>query len=435
MEIAIFKFDGNEIVDKFVSLINPERKIQSFVKRLTGIDEEITRLAPKFYEVAKRIIEITEDCIIVAHNAQFDYRMLQTEFTRLGYEFKRETLCTIELSKELIPDMPSYSLGKLTKALGIPISKRHRAEGDAQATVKLLKIILNKDSENNIVKKHIRERPKKQVDTKLLNILEPLPKETGIYFFYDKEDNPLYVGKSNNIHKRVSQHFSSTNPKSRSLQRKIAYVKHELTGSELIALLKENEFIKKLQPEYNSALTKTKFTHGVYLSTDKKGYQLLKIKPINAKGKPITTFSSLTSAKGFLEQMVTSYQLCLNKTSLGNTQKSCFKHGLKECLGACVGDESPESYNERVQALIDRYSFGKKNMLLITKGRNVNEKSLVYIKQGEVAGVGFFELNLQITNLEILERILFPIEHQRDAKHITQSFLRRYPNLVKLVIL
>ena len=433
MEIAIFRFDGTEVVDKFVSLVNPERKIQAFVKRLTGIDEEITRLAPKFYEVAKRIIEITEDCIIVAHNAQFDYRLLKTEFSRLGYDYKRDTLCTVELSKKLLPDMPSYNLGKLAKSLGIAISNRHRAEGDAQATVKLLKIILDKDTDDSVVKTYVRDTPKKQVDTKLLKLLHTLPKDTGVYFFYDKNDNPLYVGKSNNIHKRVGQHFTNTDSRAKALKKKTSYVKHILTGSELIALLKENEFIKKLQPEFNRALTKSKFSHGIYANTDKEGYITLKIKQTISKDEPITTFSSLKSAKGFLEQTTSAYELCLNKTSLGNRQKSCFKHSLKACYGACLGEEDPEEYNKRVNELIDRYSFRKKNLILVTKGRNPNEKSLVYIKKGEIIGVGFFELNLQITNLEILERILFPVNHQRDAKHIVQSFLRHKPNAIKVI--
>lgn len=435
MEIAIFKFDGTEIVDKFVSLINPERKIQSFVKKLTGIDEDVTRLAPKFHEVAKRIVEITEDCIIVAHNAQFDYRMLKVEFSRLGYTFKRETLCTVELSKKLIPDMPSYSLGKLTKSLGIPISTRHRAEGDALATVKLFKIILNKDADNSIIKKHIQETRQKQMDKKLLSILEPLPKETGVYFFYDKDENPLYIGKSNNIYKGVSQHFSNVNPKAKALQQKISYVKYELTGSELLALLKENEFVKNLEPIYNSALTKPKFSHGLYMSNDKKGYHILKIKPVSDKEQAISTFSSLKTAKSFLEQTISSHQLCRTKTSLGNPKTSCTDQGFKDCCGACVEDESPEAYNSRVEEAFKMLRFADKHMLLIGKGRNPNEKSLVYIKEGEIVGVGFFELNLQITNLDILERILFPIEHLKDAKHITQHYLRQYPNRVKVVAL
>ena len=132
-EIAIYKFDGEKVVDQFISLINPERPIQPFVVGLTGINNEMLRNAPKFYEVAKRIVEITTNCIIVAHNAKFDYRILRTEFKRLGFDFQRKSLCTVELSKKLIPDMPSYSLGKLVRALGIPLSDRHRANGDAQA--------------------------------------------------------------------------------------------------------------------------------------------------------------------------------------------------------------------------------------------------------------------------------------------------------------
>jgi len=91
-EIAIYKFDGNEIVDQFMSLVNPEIPIQPFVVKLTGISDQMLRNAPKFHEVAKRIIEITEGCVLVAHNAVFDNRILTTEFRRLGYKFKRETL-------------------------------------------------------------------------------------------------------------------------------------------------------------------------------------------------------------------------------------------------------------------------------------------------------------------------------------------------------
>lgn len=151
-EIAIYKFDGNEVVDQFISLVNPEIPIQPFVVKLTGINNAMLRSAPKFFEIAKRIIEITKGCIVVAHNASFDYRILRTEFQRLGYEYKRPTLCTVELSKKLIPDQVSYSLGKLVRALGIPMADRHRASGDAMATVKLFKLLLAKDTEKEILK-------------------------------------------------------------------------------------------------------------------------------------------------------------------------------------------------------------------------------------------------------------------------------------------
>ena len=174
-EIAIYKFDGHEVVDQFISLVNPEKEIQPFVVKLTGINNAMLRSAPKFYEVAKRIIEITEGCILVAHNTSFDYRILRTEFNRLGYDFVKPTLCTVELSKKLIPEQPSYSLGKLVRALGIPMSDRHRASGDALATVKLFKMLLAKDTEKEILISLIKAEIKSGLTPKLLDIVESLP--------------------------------------------------------------------------------------------------------------------------------------------------------------------------------------------------------------------------------------------------------------------
>ena len=182
-------------MDQFISLVNPEREIQPFVVNLTGINSKMLRSAPKFYEVAKRIIEITEGSILVAHNAQFDYRILKTEFKRLGFDFERENLCTVELSKQLIPDLPSYSLGKLVRSLGIPVSDRHRAAGDATATVKLFKMLLDKDLEKTIIKAAIRLDPKHQMEPKLTDIISKLPSVTGVYYIHKAEGEIVYIGK------------------------------------------------------------------------------------------------------------------------------------------------------------------------------------------------------------------------------------------------
>ena len=173
-EIAIFKYDGNKIVDQFISLINPERPIQPFVVQLTGINENMLRNAPKFYEVAKRIVEITEDCTLVAHNASFDYRMLSTEFNRLGFTFERATLCTVAFAKKLIPEQASYKLGRLVRSLGIPLSDRHRAAGDARATVKLLKLLLDKDVEKEIIKEVLRSKEADQVKRKFQHLVDTI---------------------------------------------------------------------------------------------------------------------------------------------------------------------------------------------------------------------------------------------------------------------
>ncbi|MGB5462220.1 MAG: exonuclease domain-containing protein, partial [Aureibaculum sp.] len=226
-EIAIHKYDGHQVVDTFISLLNPEREIQPFVVNLTGINSHMLRNAPKFYEVAKRIIEITSDCVIVAHNAKFDYRILRTEFRRLGYEYKRQTLCTVELSKKLIPDLESYKLGRLCRSLGIPVSDRHRANGDALATTKLFKILIDKDVHKSIVTTTIRQEPKYQLDPKLIDIMESLPTTTGVYYMHRADGEIIYIGKSRNIKKRINQHFTNSNPKSKKIQSQVTAVTYE----------------------------------------------------------------------------------------------------------------------------------------------------------------------------------------------------------------
>lgn len=424
-EIAVYKFDGLKVVDQFISLVNPEQPIQPFVVNLTGINNEMLRNAPKFYEVAKRIVEITEDCILVAHNAKFDYRILRTEFRRLGFEYERKSLCTVELSKKLIPDMPSYSLGKLVRALGIPLSDRHRASGDAQATIKLFKMLLAKDVEKDIMKEHVRKEPKNNLETKLVFILEELPSETGVYYFHNENGDIIYVGKSRNIRKRVNQHFTNDNPKSREMQKKVASVSYELTGNELIALLKENQEIKQIKPKYNRALRKDIFSHALYHFKDENGYINLKIAKSNKNEKNITTFSSLRSARNSVTKWVEEYELCSRLSGLHGGKGSCFAYSIKSCHGACVDEETPDEYNDRVKNLIDRYSYENQNMLLIGRGREVDEKSALLIEDGEFKGVGYYNLNHQINNLDIIRSIITPMKNNRDAQHIIQSFLRK----------
>lgn len=424
-EIAIYKFNGHEIVDQFISLINPEKKIQPFVVNLTGINSKMLKNAPKFYEVAKRIVEITTDCILVAHNAKFDYRILKTEFSRLGYEFERSNLCTVELSKMLIPDLPSYSLGKLVRSLGIPVSDRHRASGDALATVKLFQLLLDKDVEKSIVQNYVRKEPKFQMEPKLLDIIASLPSITGVYYIHKSNGDIVYIGKSKNIKKRINQHFTGQNPKSKKIQREVATVSYESTGSELIALLKESEEIKRNKPIYNRALRKTIFTHGLFSFVDASGYINLKIERVKGNLIPITTFSNLQSAKSFLSRVTDKYHLCQKLTGQYKTKSHCFKYSIKQCKGSCVEQESTVDYNVRVQKLIEKHSIKKQNIILVDRGRRVDEKSAVVIEKGIFIGMGYFDLNYQITNIEVLKSLITPMAHNKDVQHIIQSYIRK----------
>ena len=428
-EIAIYRFDGHKVVDQFISLINPEIPIQPFVIGLTGINNEMLRHAPKFYEVAKRIVEITSGAILVAHNAKFDYRILRTEFGRLGFEFDRQSLCTVELSQKLIPGHKSYSLGKLVRALGIPVTDRHRANGDAQATVKLFKILLAKDSEKEILKNSIRNMPKLQMDTKLVQLLEGLPGITGVYYLHNSEGEIIYIGKSKNIRKRVTQHFTSENRKSLEIQKEVASVSFEATGNELNALLKENEEIKRNRPKFNKALKKSVFSYALYKSTDPEGYIQFKIGKADGRKKSVTTFTNLQQAKALLTSIVEDYQLCQHHTGLQSGNGSCFNYTIKKCPGACVGEETVTEYNERATEVLQKYSYENKNMLVIDRGRDVDEKSALLVEEGEFRGIGYFNLNHQLNNLDIIKSIITPMRSDRDAEHIIHNYLRKNDRL------
>ena len=428
-EIAIYKFDGHEIVDQFISLVNPERPIQPFVVGLTGINNDMLRNAPKFYEVAKRIIEITTDCVLVAHNAKFDYRILKLEYRRLGYTYERQTICTVELSKKLILDQPSYSLGKLTKSLGIPITDRHRASGDALATVKLFQLLLNKDSEKEIIKKSVRKIPKNQLDTKLIRILDDVPSSTGVYYMHNEEGEIIYIGKSRNIRKRLNQHFTNESYKAKKMRHDIAAVSYELTGNELLALLKENDEIKKNKPKYNRALKKDIFNYAVTSFTNEEGYLELKIMKSSLVENPITTFTTLKQAKNFMEMLTESYGLCQKFTGIYKTDTSCFNYSIKSCEGACISEESTVSYNEKVEEVLQRFSYLNKNMVLIDRGRETGEKSILLIEEGKFQGFGYANLNHQINHIDILKNIISPMQNNRDAQHIIQSYMRRNKNI------
>lgn len=424
-EIAIYKYDGYEIVDQFISLVNPEKPIQPFVVKLTGINNAMLRSAPKFYEVAKRIIEITDDCILVAHNTSFDYRILRTEFNRLGYDFVKPTLCTVELSKKLIPEQPSYSLGKLVRALGIPMSDRHRASGDALATVKLFQLLLAKDSEKEIVIGLIKAEIKSGLSPKLLDIVESLPNKTGIYYIHNEKGDLIYIGKSKNIKKRVNQHFTGKNNKSKKIQAQVFTVTYEETGSELVALLKESEEIKINKPIHNRAQRKSIFQWALYEVLDDKGYLNLKLQKADGRKKEITSYTTLQEGKNSLFRITEKYNLCQKLNGLYETQNGCFQHKINECNGACLGKETPEVYNERVEEFLNEMNFNNQNRIIVDRGRKINERSAVLIENGIYKGYCFFDLNHQITNMEVFKNILIPMQNNRDTRTIIQGYLRK----------
>jgi DNA polymerase III subunit epsilon len=428
-EIAIYRFDGHEITDQLISLVNPEKPIQAFVVQLTGINNAMLQNAPKFHEIAKRIVEITQDCVLVAHNSSFDYRILKTEFRRLGYDFKKKTLCTVELSKKLIPDLPSYSLGKLVRSLGIPVTDRHRASGDALATVKLFKLLLEKDVQKNILKNYIKIESDKNIAPKLQDIINGIPAKTGVYYILNQKSELILIGKSNNIKKRVNQYFTGTTKIAKKIQNEVFAVSFEETGSELIAILKEAEEIKQNRPKYNRNNRKNGLPWSIYIEKDKNNYQNLAIKKTDGRKKEVQSFINEIDAKNHLFRMVDKYKLCQKLAGLYQSEKECFQFKINQCDGACIGQVNFEVYNARVQNYVLENSFTNSNMIIIDRGRNISERSAILVEKGELKGYAFFDLNYQITNVEVLKNILIKMPNEREVRHSIKTYLNKSSRL------
>ncbi|CAG2531449.1 DNA polymerase-3 subunit epsilon [Maribacter dokdonensis] len=424
-EIAIHKFDGQKVVDKFISLVNPEKEIQPFVVKLTGINSKMLRTAPKFYEVAKRIIEITEDTVIVAHNAQFDYRILRTEFRRLGYNFERQTLCTVDLSKLLLPDAESYSLGKLVRSLGIPVSDRHRANGDALATVKLFKLLLAKDSEKIIIKDAIRKETQGELSEKQLDIVRDLPNETGVFYMHNKDGDIIHLSKTSDLKKKVNQIFTKSNQKFKKLAKETKKVTYELTGNDLVAILKEHQELLKIRPKYSTIPKKRMYSHAICITIDEHGYYKLKIEPYRECKEPLGLFNGVFSAKNYRYKITKEFGLCEKLNGISEARNNCSGYDEGTCQGACINKEDVAEYNKRVTAAITKNSIKGNKVLVIDKGREIGEQSAILLKNGSLVGLGFYDLNHQINNIHILESIITPMNGTRDANYLIESYLRK----------
>lgn len=425
-EICILKHDGLSVVDKFTTLINPECNINPYFAGLTGITNEMVADAPKFHEVAQKIIEMTEGCIFVAHNVGFDYGFIREEFLSLGYKYKRDTLCTVRLSRKLIPGRISYSLGHLCASLGIEIFGRHRAEGDAVATAQLFDLLIQLKAQHPQYKnKGVEEIMTRRIDKIKKYILNKLPEECGVYYFLNQDKEIIYIGKSTNVYNRAISHFNSDLRKSQKMLNELYDVDFVPTGSELIALLLESEEIKKHRPKYNRARKAENFSHCIDSFQDKTGIIRFKIVTAEESQSPLLWFTSYSSARDKLESWLEEQTLCLRYCGLTDEEAQCFNHQIKKCNGICAGEEEIAEYNRRARQLIKKFSFAQKNFAILDKGRHANEHSVVLVEEAHYAGYGYFDSFEPITHAEELKGYVQRRNFYHDADDLVRYFLKQ----------
>ena len=357
IEVAIYRYDGHEIVDQFISLVNPESDITSFVQKLTGITPKMVKTAPKFHEIAKRVVEITEGTTLVGHNIEFDYRMLRQSFKRLGYDYKINTLDTIPIAKKLIPDAESYSLGKLVKSLGIPLVAHHRAGGDARATLDLFKLLIAKDTENEIIQKQHDETNAKTYVNKIRELTQDLPNEHGIIYFQDANGKILFSDFVDDINRFAKKIFNSKSKKCKPIQENSEQVHYELAGNQILAkLLMKTKGIRK----------KENLPFGLY---HRHGKYLVEKNSLNADQTPLLKFKSFTQALKALNFIKT-------KEEFADIKDFTKKINLK-----------------------------KRNEIWTMSGRTLGEKAFLLLENGKLTSFGFYEFYTQIQTKAKLNKL------------------------------
>ncbi|MCY0969717.1 3'-5' exonuclease [Chryseobacterium wangxinyae] len=357
IDIAIYRYDGHKIVDQFISLVNPESDITPFVQKLTNITPNMVKTAPKFHELAKRVIEITEGTTLVGHNIDFDYRMLRQSFQRLGYDYKINTLDTIPLAKKLIPDEVSYSLGKLVRSLGIPLVNAHRAEGDARATLELFRLLVSKDTENEIIQKQHEETNAKTYINKIKVLTQDLPGEKGFVYFQNESGKIIFSDYVQDINRFSKKLFNSKSKKFVEIQKEVEQIHFELTGTDIIAkLIQNSKNIKKRET----------LAYGLYFRNNK---YIVEKNTLNKNEKPILKFRSFTQGSKAV-QYIAKF----------------------------------EEYAD-VEVFKKKIDFKKRNEMWLGTGRKLGEKLFLIIENGRVVSYGFYDLFTQIQTLSKISKL------------------------------
>ena len=430
-EIAVIVTDGVTILEEFESLVHPERSVPPAITRITGIDDELLQGAPKFYEIAKKIIELTDKCIFVAHNARFDYSFIKEEFKNLGYPYNKKTLCTVKLARALAPGLPSYGLDYLIKHFEVDITNRHRAYGDTKATFEIFTQLIEPLEDDFSIKTIINRGLNASVLPKGLSIeqLHEAPEEPGVYYLSNSQGRVVYIGKAKDIKKRLFQHFRSLSRKSINIYNAIHELHYEKTGNELIALLWELYEIKHFQPELNKALRRNNYPYALYrrknTSADKAPLVILKHNRKNDfKYDKIKLFGSKISADSFIQGLLLENELCKKCVSTRSREFTCVCEDF--CEQFSIGID--HSMEELIR--ISKNEFDH-DFILHLPGRHDAEHSYVIVENGQFIGFGFSENPINQNNFEALRSNLHFEFSFPEANGIIKLYISKHnPELI-----
>ena len=432
-EVAILIHDGIEIINSFSTLINPLIPIPIYIQALTGINDEMVKSAPTFQEVAAEIFSLLHDKIFVAHNVNFDFSFLRYHLASSGFSLQTKKICTVRLSRKIMPGFSSYSLGKLCKQVGIDLIDRHRAMGDASATACLFSMLLERDAEGHITKA-LNQRSKEQSLPPHLpkEDIDKLPSVPGVYYFHNSKAKVVYVGKAIDIRKRVNSHFANNKPgrQKQEFLRDIHHITYVECATELFSFIMEAVEIKRLWPAHNRALKRFEHAYGLYLFEDQNGYLRLAVDRRNKFSKPVHTFNTLSEGYTLIKYLVNEFNLCPKLCFIQRNNDQCLGINDHSCLGACEQREINEDYNSRVLSSTTHLNNVLPSFAIVDKGRNLSEKSCILMEKGFFYGMGFIPADQEISVISELKSLL-TVHHSNDyIKNIVKNHALKFPETV-----
>jgi DNA polymerase-3 subunit epsilon len=431
-EIAILIHDGVSVIDRYETLLNPQRPIPLSIQLLTGIDDDMVSGSPTFGQVAEEIYNMLSGRVFVAHSVNFDYSFLKYNLEAEGYPYNASKICTVRLSRKIRPGLPSYSLGKLCQTLNIPLNNHHRAGGDASATAILFSNLCAWDEEGHLeamLKKTSKEQalppnlPKEDFDR--------LPACPGVYYFRDNTGKVVYVGKARDIRKRVSSHFTghNPNPQRQNFLRSIYAIRYEPCGTELMALLLEAVEIKRLWPPYNRALKHQEPKFGLYVYEDLNGYLRLVIGRNDKYRHGVHVFHRETDARNLLHKLVRKFGLCPELCMLDQCTGDCNSYAPGG-TATCKAKEAPESYNKLARAALDHLDKNLPSFALLDEGRDEDERSCIWVEQGNFYGMGYISRHSDLQAPEEIKGLMIPYNSNAYMMQLIYTYAEKFPHKV-----
>lgn len=427
-EIAIIIHDGKNVIDRYETLVNPEKDIPLSIFGLTGINNEMVANAPIFDDISEKVLEMLTDRIFVAHNVNFDYSFVRHQLEQAGFKWTARKLCTVRAARKIKPGLPSYSLGKLCYSLNIPLENQHRAGGDADATAILFSQLLECDDEGEIAKMVKMTSQDQRLPPNLPpDDFNNLPEKPGVYYFYNQVKKVIYVGKAINLKKRVASHFSGhkINPQRQHFLRDIHGISFEVCATELMALLLECTEIKQLWPTYNRALKRFEARFGIYEYEARNGYKYLAVGKLSKFQTCIHEFNSLYNAINLLRELSEQFKI---------DQRFC-KYSRPE------EGELPQNnditnlpdvvlHNEQVDNAIDFLLSNRPTFAIIDKGRSKEERSCIWIENGHFYGMGYIPSDVSIHEPLEVKNYAEPYKSNQYIEHLIFSYAEKHPGKV-----